>query len=318
MIAVNETFNESFPFAPRFTSAPGFKMHYVDQGEGPIILCLHGEPTWGYLFRHLIHQFSTNYRVIVPDHMGFGKSETPADRTYWLQDHINNLEMFVLDLDLWNITLVMHDFGGPVGMGLAARQPDRIARIISLNGPTPFGQPFVGQTLAANAEASPWFQWIVKAESEKRLEQVLNEAYYNILSTLKLNGFERNELITDTWMEAYRAAFTTKRECLGILGWAKGFAMGMHTFEAPSDSVRDSISRLPALAIWGSADKTLQAKHFIPLFRAAFPSGLVCELPHAGHYSPEDAPDAIGALISLFLEFYRLSNSSGITNLEPA
>src|SRR5689334_18195499 len=104
MIATNETFNGSFPFTPHFTQAPGFRMHYIDEGQGSLVLCLHGEPTWGYLFRHLIGQLSADHRVIVPDHMGFGKSETPAGRTYWLQDHVDNLEKLVLDLDLRDIT----------------------------------------------------------------------------------------------------------------------------------------------------------------------------------------------------------------------
>jgi cis-3-alkyl-4-acyloxetan-2-one decarboxylase len=303
MIPVNETFNGTFPFTPHFSSAAGFSMHYIDEGKGPVVLCLHGEPTWGYLFRHIIHGLSTQYRVIVPDHMGFGKSETPPGRTYWLQDHINNLEKLVLELDLTNITLIMHDFGGPVGMGLAARHPGRISRVISVNGPTPFGQPNLGEVLSANAAESPWFRWIAEAEKEGRLDQVLHELHFNILSTLKLNGFEQNNLITETWMNAYRAAFTTPSETAGALGWAKGFATGAHIFEAPpSPEVQEKISTLPALAIWGSADKTLHAKHFIPLFRMVFPSGQIYELKDAGHYSLEDAPETIGALVLQFLD----------------
>jgi haloalkane dehalogenase len=105
--------------APRFTDAPGFRMYYVDErpADAQVVLCLHGEPTWGYLFRDLIAALGSTYPVIAPDHMGFGKSDTPQDRSYWLQDHIDNLERFVLALDLRAITLVMHDFGGPVGMG---------------------------------------------------------------------------------------------------------------------------------------------------------------------------------------------------------
>src|SRR5580698_10428084 len=142
MTQSNDTFDGTFPYAPRFTDAPGFRMHYVDEGpaDGEVVLCLHGEPTWGYLYRDLIATLKGSYRVIAPDHMGFGKSETPQERTYWLQDHIDNPERFVLALDLRAITLVLHDFGGAVGMGLAARHPDRIQRIISTNGPTPFGQ----------------------------------------------------------------------------------------------------------------------------------------------------------------------------------
>ncbi|WP_375781154.1 alpha/beta fold hydrolase [Bradyrhizobium sp. ma5] len=101
-------------------------MHYLDEGprDGEVVLCLHGEPTWGYLFRHLVPLLSTTHRVVVPDHMGFGKSATPAERSYWLQDHVDNLEALVVALDLADITLVMHDFGGPVGMGFgSARHP---------------------------------------------------------------------------------------------------------------------------------------------------------------------------------------------------
>ena len=211
MIHSDETFNDTFAYAPRFTDAPGFRMHYIDIGpqDGQVILCLHGEPTWGYLFRHLVAALTDTHRVVVPDHMGFGKSATPQSRTYWLQDHIDNLERFVLALDLRGITLVMHDFGGPVGMGLASRHPERIRRIVSINGPTPFGQSDLMARLTANARVSPWFQWILKAESEGRLEAVLGELGFNILSTLKLNGFENHALIDDTWLRAYGAPFAS-------------------------------------------------------------------------------------------------------------
>ncbi|NLR77171.1 alpha/beta fold hydrolase [Chitinophaga eiseniae] len=302
MIPRDETFKGTYPFAPHFSAAPGFNMHYVDEGKGPVVLCLHGEPTWGYLFRHLIRELSDTHRVIAPDHMGFGKSETPAGRTYWLQDHIDNLEKLVLDLDLQDITLVMHDFGGPAGMGLAARHPGRISRVVSINGPVAFGQPGLQAALEANARESPWFRWILQAAKEERLKSVLNESGYNILSTLKLNGFERNELITPTWLDAYGAPFPTPADCAGVLGWAAGFAAGAHQFEHPNAAALEKISALPAIAIWGTADHTLHGKYFLPLFQSLFREGEVYELPHAGHYSLEDAPDAIGELISRFLE----------------
>lgn len=304
MIPANETFAGTFPFAPHFTEAPGFQMHYVDEGprDGEIILCLHGEPTWGYLFRHLISTLGGTHRVIVPDHMGFGKSETPAARSYWLQDHIANLETLVLALDLTDITLVMHDFGGPVGMGFAARHPDRIRRIISANGPTPFDQPDSMERGVANAAVSPWFQWILKAEADGTLEPVLNNLGYNILSTLKLNGFENNAIIDDTWLEAYGTPFATAAECLGALGWAKGFATGAHQFEIPDPAAERIIRSKPALAIWGDADRTLHAEHFLPLFIALFPSAPIERLPGVGHYCFEDAPETISSLIADFLQ----------------
>ena len=303
MTRSDATFGGSFPYPPHFTTAPGFRMHYVDEGprEAGVVLCLHGEPTWGYLFRRLIPVLSTTHRVIVPDHMGFGKSDTPQDRTYWLQDHIDNLERFVLALALDNITLVMHDFGGPVGMELAARHPNRVHRVVSTNGPTPFGQADLMERVTANAGVSPWFQWIAKAEADGSLEAVLGQLGFNILSTLKLNGFENNAVITDTWLEAYGSPFVSPANCLGAIGWAKGFATGAHRFEEPDAAADRSIRASPALAIWGEADRTLHAEHFLPLFTQLFPTAPVHRLAGVGHYCLEDTPDEIGRLIAEFI-----------------
>lgn len=302
VVPSEETFDGSWPFRPRFSQAPGFQMHYIDEGAGSeTLLLLHGEPTWSYLYRHQIPIWTGRNRVIAIDHMGFGKSATPRDRTYWLQDHIDNLERFVLDLDLTELTLVMHDFGGPVGMGLAIRQPDRIKRIVSVNGPTPAGQHDLLDQLIANASEAPWFQWISKAERDGSLEQILGQLDYAILSTLKLNGFERNEIITETWLRAYRAPFPTPEEAVGAIGWAKGFAAGEHAFEMPDRAAKAHLARLPALAVWGQADRTLQADRFLPLFRQAFPEGEVVSLPGVGHYSPEDASLEIAKVVSAFI-----------------
>ncbi|MGN6087465.1 alpha/beta fold hydrolase [Trinickia sp.] len=303
MIRPDETFDGTFPYPAHFCEAPGFAMHYVDEGprNGETILCLHGEPTWGYLFRHLIAALRGTYRVVAPDHMGFGKSATPRERSYWLQDHVDNLERFVLSLDLRDITLVMHDFGGPVGMGLAARHPDRIRRIVSVNGPTPFGQADLGERLSANARHSPWFQWILKAEAQGRLEGVLGELEFNILSTLKLNGFENHALIGDVWLSAYGSRFSRFEDCAGAIGWAKGFAIGAHRFESPGEHARRAIASMPALAIWGMADRTLDAAHFLPLFRETFPDAAIHRLDGVGHYSLEDAPETIYAHIASFV-----------------
>jgi len=297
------TFGGTFPFAPHYTHAPGFRMHYVDEGprDGGVVLCLHGEPTWGYLFRHLIPVLSQTHRVIVPDHMGFGRSETPQDRSYWLQDHIDNLERFVLALDLNEITLVMHDFGGPVGMGLAARHPGRIRRVISANAPTPFGQADLLDRVLANASTSPWFQWIMQADAKGSLEAVLGQLGFNILSTLKLNGFENNAIINDGWISAYSAPFADPADCVGAIGWAKGFATGAHSFETPDAAANQAIRTKPALAIWGDADRTLGAEHFLPLFAAIFPAAQTIRLPGVGHYCFEDAPNTVASLISDFI-----------------
>ncbi|WP_159727976.1 alpha/beta fold hydrolase [Methylosinus sp. Ce-a6] len=303
MIRADETFGGDFPFEAHFTEAAGFRMHYVDEGprDGELILCLHGEPTWGYLFRRLIATLATTRRLVAPDHMGFGKSATPPERSYWLQDHIDNLVRFVDALDLRAITLVLHDFGGPVGMGLAARRPDRIRRLISINGPTPFGQADLLERLAANFARSPWFQWVAKAEADGSLDSVLGQLGFNILSVLKLNGFENDAIIDDAWISAYAAHFARPEDCLGAIGWAKGVAIGAHRFETPGAAALSAIRRAPAMAIWGEADRTLGAEHFLPLFAELFPAAPIHRLPGVGHYSLEDAPDRIASLVEEFL-----------------
>lgn len=111
MVLANETFNGTYPFQPHFADINGFKMHYVDEGSGETVLCLHGEPTWSYLYRKVVPILSPSYRVIAPDYMGFGKSETPQDREYTATAHIDNLTALVDKLDLQDITLVVHDWG---------------------------------------------------------------------------------------------------------------------------------------------------------------------------------------------------------------
>lgn len=302
-VAPEETFDGTWPFAARYSDASGYRAHYIDEGSGrETLLVLHGEPTWSYLFRKQIPAWAERHRVIAVDHMGFGKSAAPQDRTYWLQDHVHNLERFVLALDLRDVTLVMHDFGGPAGMGLAIRHPQRIKRIVSVNGPTPAGQRDLIERFTANVVVSPWFRWILKAEKEGILEQVLGRLDYNILSTMKLNGFVDNNIITDSWLRAYRAPYPTPTHAIGAIGWAKGVATDAHRFEQPDSATKRVLAAKPALAIWGEQDMTLQARHFLPLFATAFPLGSIRLLPNAGHYSPEDAPREVAEWVQRFIE----------------
>ncbi len=103
-------------------------------------------------------------------------------------------------------------------------------------------------------------------------------------------------------MRAYRAPFETPEACLGAIGWAKGFAEGAHQFETPDDVTVKTLSQKPALAIWGMADQTLQAEHFLPLFTEAFPDGTTYHLENVGHYCHEDEPEKIMKLITKFLK----------------
>src|SRR4030081_3842753 len=128
-IPAGETFDGTFPFAPHFSETAGFRMHYVDEGSGDPIILIHGEPTWSYLYRKFIPALAKDFRVIAPDHMGFGKSESPPGGVYTLDHHAQNLISLIEELDLRDITLVMQDWGGPIGAVLASRYPDRLERV---------------------------------------------------------------------------------------------------------------------------------------------------------------------------------------------
>src|SRR5262245_5273337 len=121
-------FRELYPFQSHWLVLDGLRYHYLDEGpkEAPPILMLHGNPTWSFYYRPLIPTLSQTHRVIVPDHMGCGLSDKPQNYPYNLEQHIQNVEKLIAHLGLRQITLVVHDWGGVIGMGYATRHPDNI------------------------------------------------------------------------------------------------------------------------------------------------------------------------------------------------
>ena len=123
-----------FPFEPRYADQDGLRMHYVDEGGGDPVLCLHGEPTWSYLYRKMIPGLSRAARVVAPDYFGFGRSDKPTGRDWYTFDrHYGSILGLVERLDLDRLTVVVQDWGGPIGMRLAVEQPERVARLVILN-----------------------------------------------------------------------------------------------------------------------------------------------------------------------------------------
>jgi cis-3-alkyl-4-acyloxetan-2-one decarboxylase len=301
MIPADETFNGTFPFKPHFTDAPGFRMHYVDEGDGEPIVCLHGEPTWGYIYRKFIPALGASQRVIVPDHMGFGKSETPANREYTLRTHVDNLEALLVALDLSDITLVMQDWGGPIGGGFACRHPDRVKRLCLVNTIVPLGLP-LEQTLFPKNMESEWFRWIRKSHADGSLEDVLGHLDVTILSVMKLLGFENSATVDETWIEAYRAHFRRKDDCIGAINFPLDFATGRAQFQTGSPNQVEAVRGKPAMLAEGMRDKAVLPETALAHFRAAFPGGAIIELEHAGHYCQEDAPETLIALIRQFVQ----------------
>jgi pimeloyl-ACP methyl ester carboxylesterase len=122
-----------YPFTSHYFSVGGQRQHYIDEGVGETLLFVHGTPSWSFDFRNVIKALSGNFRCIAIDHIGFGLSDKPEHYDYSTINHGRTLERFILEKDLRDITLVMHDFGGPIGLSAAIRQPDRVKRLVMLN-----------------------------------------------------------------------------------------------------------------------------------------------------------------------------------------
>ena len=122
-----------YPFKSHSLDLDSYRYHYLDEGQGETLLMLHGNPTWSFYYRNLILDLKKTYRCVVPDHMGMGKSDKPQNYPYTLSQHIDNLVALVSELSLKDITLVVHDWGGAIGMGFAVRYPEKVKRLILFN-----------------------------------------------------------------------------------------------------------------------------------------------------------------------------------------
>ncbi len=298
MIPADETFDGTFPFEAHFSVAPGFRMHYVDEGAGEPIVMLHGELTWGYLYRHFIPELSKTHRVIVPDHMGFGKTETPQDRDYTLKTHVENLAALIDELDLRDITFVLQDWGGPIGTQYAVRHLDRVKRFCFVNALIPgAARP------RSDSPQPPWFQWVQAQYEAGTLDETLGNLSSNVLSIMKIVGFENLAVVNDTWIRAYSSAFPDKASCIGAIEFPLDALLNR-----PREYVLEAIDRIgelstkPAMMVEGMKDHGHNPDDAIMLFRALYPEGPLTRLPNAGHYSQEDAPEIIVPLIQQFLQ----------------
>ncbi len=301
MIDADETFDGTWPFQPHFSNSAGFRQHYVDEGsrDAEVVVCLHGEPTWGYLYRNFIPSLSQHYRVIVPDHMGFGKSETPQDRTYTLQTHVENLSSLIDDLDLTDITFVCQDWGGPITGAYTIRHPQRVKRVALMNTLFAYGGT------AVNPEPTNWFKWIAKHHDAGTLDGILGELGSTILSVMKIIGFENSAAINETWIRAYSAPFPDRAACIGGIE----FPLDVHLqrafpyiMEGLETGNLEAVKAKPAMLAVGMRDKAIRPENAIADFKGLFPDAPINTFDQAGHFCQEDIPEILVALIHQFIQ----------------
>jgi len=301
MIAPEETFDGTFPFAPHFSEAPGFRMHYVDEGVGEPIVCLHGEPTWAYLYRNFIPPLSADHRVIVPDHMGFGRSETPQDREYTLRTHVENLTALFDELGLTDITFVGQDWGGVMAGAYTVRHPERVKRLCLMN--TLCGYGMAGRDDLPPIRESRWFRWIEEGYENGRTEAVLTNLGSTVVSVMKIIGFENTGVVDDTWIRAFSAPFPTPESCKGGLEFPLDVYLNrIGEYMVEGFAGVEALKAKPAMLAEGMRDHAIPPETAIADFKGLWPDGPVVELPGAGHFCQEDEPATLVALIQQFVQ----------------
>ena len=287
------SFKSLYPFEPNFIEQEGGHfMHYVDEGprEAEPVLCLHGNPTWSFYFRGLIQGLSSHYRVIAPDHMGCGISDTPKNYAYTLEQHSLNVERLVLELDLKNITLVLHDWGGAIGMGFARRHPERIARIVVMNTAA-----FCSTSIPLRISVCRW-----------PIVGPLAVRGFGAFSLAALSmAIENRENITDEVRRGYLAPYGDWNNRVATMAFVRDIPLTpshpSYPELAATDAALQQFGETPMCIIWGERDWC-----FTPEFRKEwerrFENGRVHTAPDGGHWILEDKGPLVLRWISRFLQ----------------
>ena len=309
MVPAHETFGGTFPFRPHFSRVNGFRMHYVDEGQGEPIICLHGEPTWGYLYRNFIPPLSQTHRVIVPDHMGFGKSETPTDKPYHFKTHVQNLIGLVEELDLENITFVAQDWGGPIVGSFALRHPERIKRLCLMNTMLGFGKAVrdkvAKEESVPDLKDSSWFQWVNARNEDGTYRPIMENMGSSVLSIMKKLYFHNSSAITPEWIKAYSAPFPTKQEAIGAVEFPLDVVENRITeyvVEGIKMGKLEKLRAIPAMLAEGMMDQAMPPATVMQDFKRLFPRGPIVKIAEAGHFCQEDCPETLVALIQQFIQ----------------
>jgi haloalkane dehalogenase len=269
-----------YPFDDHFADVEGARVHYVDEGSGPPLLLLHGNPTWSFLWRDVIKGLSDRYRCIAPDYPGFGLSQAPAGYGFTPAEHARVIEQLVLSLDLRDITLMVQDWGGPIGFSVATRQPDRFSAFV------------IGNTWAwpKSDPGTQIFSRLLGGPIGKRMIVGRNFFVEKIVP-----GGVRRKKLSDEVMNAYRGRFPDKQSRLPMWVFPREI-LGSRDFLAEIERGLPSLSDRPALIVWPTKDVAFKEPER-KRWEQVFPNHRIVLIEGAGHYVPEDAPEEIVAAV---------------------
>ena len=264
------------------------RMHYVDEGEGPVVVFVHGTPTWSFEWRHVIRALSPQFRCIAPDHLGFGLSERPPEARYTPEWHAANFAEFVERLGLPPFTLVVHDFGGPIALPYALDHPERVSRVVIVNS---WMWSFADDpdmrrkaTIAGSAISRFLYRW-----ANLSLRVIMPSAY----------GDRRK--LTPEIHRQYLERFPDRRSRGTVLFALARALLGSSAHYEAQWARRSRLRDRPALVVWGMKDSAFRPRE-LARWREALPHARVVEIAEAGHWPHEETPDEVTAALRAFLE----------------
>jgi haloalkane dehalogenase len=263
-------------------------MHYVDEGQGDAILLVHGTPTWSFEFRHLIVALSARHRCVAPDHFGFGLSDRPLAFAYTPEAHAATLGEFVDRLGLDRFTLVVHDFGGPIGLPLALRSPSPVQRLVILNT---FAWPIDDDpTLARGAR-------LLGGAAGRLLYRYANASQRLIMPSAYGDKRKLTKQIHREYLEVFR---DRKARVLVLHALAKALLDSHAHYQSLLDRI-GALRQLPVLIVWGMKDSAFQP-YQLARWQAVLPDARVARIDGAGHWPHEEEPARVIAEIQRFLK----------------
>ena len=279
-----------YPFAGNTLDLPGgVKMHYLDEGTGPVVLMLHGNPTWSFYYRGLVNRLTAaGYRCVVPDHIGCGLSDKPQDYEYTLQRRIEDVERLIDHLDIHKFSLIVHDWGGAIGCGLAGRRPEALEKLVLLNTaafrskriPVRIAAvkvPVLGEAIirGLNGFAGPAAVMSVKTPLAPAVKRGLLWPYNNWANRVATWNFVKDIPLSESH-RSYAALFNVEANL-------------------------KQLSNKPVQIVWGGRDFCFNM-HFYKRWQSIFPEAELQLFPQHGHYILEDGGAEVEALVQNFLD----------------
>lgn len=269
-----------YPFEDRYAEIEGARVHYVDEGDGPPLLLLHGNPTWSFLYREVILGLRDRFRCVAPDYPGFGLSEAPPGYGYTPAEHANVIEQLVEQLDLRELTMMVQDWGGPIGFAVATRHPDRFTRFV-------IGNTWAWPKSDAGTQA---FSRILGGPLGRYL--ILQR---NVFVEQILPGGVRRKTLSSEVMDAYRGRFGDPQARIPMWVFPREI-LGSRAFLGRVNAGLDALRDRAALIVWPTKDVAFREPERRG-WEEVFPRHRTVLLEGAGHYIQEDAPEEIVAAI---------------------